>query len=170
MHKIFSMLEVSYILNIKESNKIAKIISDNLKISDIILLNGDLGAGKTHLIKQICSNINSNSYISSPSFGIYHQYNLKKLSVWHYDLYRLQDGISQEELLNLDFEEAISNNAVIIEWAKKLNIEINKYMLSIKIDYSSEQMETRKYIISFLEESKWNGIFNLKNQENQINI
>ena len=157
---IMNTVKKSYIFTLKESLEFAKILSENLDICDVVLLNGDLGAGKTTLVKNICYHLNDDSYVSSPSFTLYHVYNLKNVSIWHYDLYRLEQNISQEELLNLDFDEAISNNITIIEWAERLEgFDFNRYTLQIDIKYYENNMDERLYELKFLENSKWSKIF-----------
>lgn len=153
------MHQIHYQLTESEVNKIAKLISDNLQIQDVILLNGGLGSGKTYLVKQICNNLQIIQNVSSPTFGIYHQYYTDKFTVWHYDLYRLKQKIDWEEMCNLDFEEAIQSGVTMIEWAERMNFSTEKNTLSIDISYSEKDASSRNYKITFSKDSKWSEIF-----------
>jgi tRNA threonylcarbamoyladenosine biosynthesis protein TsaE len=149
----------SFILNLDQIDKFAELLSKNLEICDVILLNGDLGAGKTTLVKNICNYINKDEYVSSPSFGLYNIYDLRGVSIWHYDLYRLGENVSTDELLNLDFDEAISNNITIVEWAERLGgFDFNRYVIQIDIKYFENRMDERLYEIKFLKSSKWSKV------------
>lgn len=80
----------------------------------IILLKGDLGAGKTTLVKEIVKKLGSNEDVSSPTFGIVNELTIGELTAFHLDLYRIE---SQEELLQLGFDEYLySGNYCFIEW------------------------------------------------------
>ena len=86
---------------------------------DIILLFGDLGAGKTTLTQGICRGlgVNKDEYIQSPTFTLVNLYQ-GRIPVNHVDLYRL-DSISEIEALGLE-ENLFSSSVSIIEWAEKL--------------------------------------------------
>lgn len=142
-------------LTFDQINKLAKTISENLKIGDIILLNGDLGTGKTFFVQKICSILNQKIQVDSPSFCLYNVYDFENFLIWHYDLYRLKSEQINNELTNLDFDEAISNNVVIIEWAEKLDI---KFQNSLSIKFFFLEDEKRIVELEYDEKSKWNFI------------
>ena len=80
----------------------------------IILLKGDLGAGKTTLVKAIVKQLGSNEEVSSPTFGIVNEINIATTTAFHLDLYRIE---SLEELYQFGFEEYLhSGNYCFIEW------------------------------------------------------
>jgi tRNA threonylcarbamoyladenosine biosynthesis protein TsaE len=68
----------------------------------IILLKGDLGAGKTTLVKAIVKQLGSNEEVSSPTFGIVNELNIANTKAFHLDLYRIENS---EELQQFGFEE-----------------------------------------------------------------
>ena len=91
---------------------------------DLVLLFGDLGAGKTCLTQGIClgAGLDSNTYIRSPTFTLINEYSAK-VPIFHIDLYRLE---TEGEISNLGLEEIIYSKAItIIEWSEKLKIEEN---------------------------------------------
>jgi tRNA threonylcarbamoyladenosine biosynthesis protein TsaE len=121
--------EKSFILSEKNLSDFCIKFAGYIKKNYIFFLSGDLGAGKTFFIKKICEYFQHQEVlsddlfnISSPSFSIYHKYEFQKFNIWHYDLYRLnKEEITNYELINIDFFDAIEDGVVFVEWANKLN-------------------------------------------------
>jgi len=110
--------------NHKETLALGEELAKHLKPGDIILLFGDLGAGKTTLTQGLCIGLglNKKTYISSPTFTYMNQYEGIH-AINHIDLYRL-DTISQIEALGIE-ENLFSEDISIIEWSEKLFVEGN---------------------------------------------
>jgi tRNA threonylcarbamoyladenosine biosynthesis protein TsaE len=116
----------------KETLQLGKSLGSSLIPGDIILLNGDLGAGKTHLTQGICYGVglDEGSYIRSPTFTLINEYQ-GKLPIYHIDLYRID---SLEEIYSLGLEEILFNQGItIIEWAEKLRSPKNHKNLILNI-------------------------------------
>jgi tRNA threonylcarbamoyladenosine biosynthesis protein TsaE len=99
----------------------------------IIVLSGDLGAGKTHFTKGIFKGVGYEDYLSitSPTFDLINSFHLPGLNIQHLDLYRL-NSLSQEDKLWL--EEVLNDQSLcIIEWGDKFNYQINKNIFWIEI-------------------------------------
>ncbi len=81
----------------------------------VCLISGDMGAGKTTLVKLICQKLGVDESVSSPTFSLVNEYQTTSGNlVYHFDLYRLKD---EEELFDLGFEEYLDRGAyVFIEW------------------------------------------------------
>ena len=115
--------------------KIANIIKNNKLFSQIILLTGDLGAGKTVLVKGIAEGLGINFEITSPTFNLINEYN-NNPGLLHMDFYRID---SKEELLGLGIEEYIAREDVkAIEWPQLVFDYITDDFLYIKIKRLSE--------------------------------
>ena len=109
---------------IKDSIKFAGELAQLFQISDTILLEGNLGTGKTFLVKEICKIWKTYDEASSPSFAILQQYN-GPIPVNHFDLYRINNV---RELDNLGWEEHLNNGAVtFIEWPGIIEKQLKKY-------------------------------------------
>lgn len=114
----------------EETEQIALNFAEKFKENDIVLLEGDLGSGKTFLVKVLCKIWQTDSEAVSPSFAILNQYRGTK-QVNHFDLYRIHD---ERELDQLGWEEILENGAVtFIEWPQLLEKHLDKFY-KIKID------------------------------------
>ncbi|MDN6310878.1 MAG: tRNA (adenosine(37)-N6)-threonylcarbamoyltransferase complex ATPase subunit type 1 TsaE [Flavobacteriaceae bacterium] len=83
-----------------------------------IIFKGDLGAGKTTLIKALVQKLGSDDLVSSPTFSIVNEYKLKASKIYHFDFYRIEN---EEEAYDIGFEDYIDADAwVFIEWPEKI--------------------------------------------------
>ncbi|TDO82946.1 tRNA threonylcarbamoyladenosine biosynthesis protein TsaE [Flavobacterium chryseum] len=94
-----------------------KIIASNPK--KIILFNGEMGVGKTTLIKQLCKNLGVEDATSSPTFSLVNEYYTNKNEiVYHFDFYRLN---KETEALDMGVDDYLySGNWCFIEWSEKI--------------------------------------------------
>jgi tRNA threonylcarbamoyladenosine biosynthesis protein TsaE len=94
---------------------VAEYILENLLDYKIILLNGNLGAGKTTFTKYFCACLGLPKHgISSPTYSIVNVHSINNITINHFDLYRIK---STEELLDIGFEDYLySNHYCMIEW------------------------------------------------------
>jgi tRNA threonylcarbamoyladenosine biosynthesis protein TsaE len=94
-----------------------KIIAENP--NKVILFHGEMGVGKTTLIKQLCKTLGVTDATSSPTFSLVNEYQTaKNQTVYHFDFYRLN---KEEEALDMGVEDYLySGNWCFIEWAEKI--------------------------------------------------
>jgi tRNA threonylcarbamoyladenosine biosynthesis protein TsaE len=86
--------------------------------SRIFLFYGDMGAGKTTLIKSLCECLGTTEPVTSPTFSIVNEYIGKKNKIYHFDFYRLKN---QTEALDMGYEEYFYSDAYcFIEWPEKI--------------------------------------------------
>ena len=129
-----------YSHSLDETNKLAKILANNLKSESIILLSGDLGAGKTSLVGGILNELGYKDHVVSPTFNILKCYFDVTPNVFHIDAYRLED-----QNHDIGLEEFIEGEGIcFIEWPKFIeelipnrNLKINIY----RIDDNSRRFE-----------------------------
>jgi len=97
----------------------------------IFLFYGDMGAGKTTLIKSLCKSLGVTDNISSPTFAIVNEYAASNTKVYHFDFYRLK---TETEAMDMGFEEYLySGNYCFIEWPEKIPELLPENYISIKI-------------------------------------
>ena len=102
----------------------------------ILLFYGEMGAGKTTLIKALCQQLGVEGSVSSPTFSIVNEYATKNGRVYHFDFYRLK---TQTEALDMGYEEYFySGDYCFIEWPEKIPDLLPESYISIHI---SEQMD-----------------------------
>ena len=126
-------------------------IGARLKAPTLVLLTGDLGAGKTTLTKGIASGLGAaaEDEVTSPTFTLVHRYDAqgRGMRVYHVDLYRIGDF---HDLETLGLEDVFSEQAVvIIEWPEKMTLRTDWPVLRIQLEHVSE--DTRR--ISITEET-----------------
>lgn len=109
----------------EETLKLASTFAKTLKEGDVVVLDGDLGAGKTAFTKGVAKGLGIQNLVSSPTFTILHEY-IKKdkntdgiKNIYHFDVYRL---IDEEDFFSLGFDEYLEeeNSVCIIEWGEKI--------------------------------------------------
>jgi len=104
----------------------------------LVLLRGDLGAGKTTLVKGIARAFNAakEEDVTSPTFTLIHEYRAQHVNVYHVDLYRV-DTPRQLETLGLD--DLISENSVLLlEWGEKFQRFVDERDVEIQIEHLGE--------------------------------
>lgn len=116
------------------------IVSDHIKdlISDytIFLFEGDMGSGKTTLIKQIVKDIGISENVKSPTFSLVNEYIENDLIIFHFDLYRIN---KENELDSIGFYEYLdSGKLCFIEWPNIAIQNIYKDYVLIKISITSD--------------------------------
>lgn len=130
--------------NLTELSIIAKKIG-NLKLKNIILLKGDMGAGKTTFIKELCRQYGVPDKVTSPSFSIVNEYQTESFNkVYHFDFYRIEDEEEAWDLGTLEYFE--SGNICLIEWPERIPSLIPDN--HTKIEIIKGQQEQRTYIIT----------------------
>ncbi|MGA1227330.1 MAG: tRNA (adenosine(37)-N6)-threonylcarbamoyltransferase complex ATPase subunit type 1 TsaE [Tamlana sp.] len=132
-------MRISY--NLNEIDSVVNQLIDNVK-TKTLLFYGDMGVGKTTLIKALANRLGSIDDVSSPTFSIVNEYKLDTGSIYHFDLYRIND---LEELFNFGIEDYIdSDNWKFIEWP-----EIAKPIISNDYDEIHLKLDTEmKRILS----------------------
>lgn len=111
--------------------KIAQVIGQ-INASLLILLNGDLGAGKTTLSRGILNGLGHRGSVKSPTYTLVEPYDLEIGKVFHFDLYRLVDP---EELYDIGFNDYLSESQLcMIEWPDKGGSLLPKADISLQIN------------------------------------
>lgn len=131
-------------VTLEELEALAATFVAKLKKGDVVYMQGDLGAGKTTFVRAaIQSILGKDEFVPSPTFTLVQTYDGNP-SIWHYDLYRLQDP---EEALDLGMEEAFEQGITFIEWAERMGRVYSKPHYTVMIQ-STDQEDLRKVIIT----------------------
>ncbi len=114
-------------------DEIAKLVVTKAKYKTL-LFNGEMGAGKTTLIKAICNYLDVEDTVTSPSFALVNEYQGSKDIIYHFDFYRIND---EEEAYAIGFEEYEYNgDLLLIEWSEKIPnlIPEESHIINIEIE------------------------------------
>ena len=138
---------MEYIFKSSEDTiKFGEQISQKLETGDVISVYGDLGTGKTTLIKGICRGLGYKGIVSSPSFTLINEYN-NSFKIYHFDFYRLK---SPEEVYSLGVNEFFFGEGVcLIEWPDLAKIFLPEKAKNIFISYSEKNLKWRKIRVEF---------------------
>lgn len=124
-------------------------IAPFLKKGDVVVLSGDLGAGKTLFVSGLLNFFDMKDEVSSPTFTIVNEYNVRSdLKLFHFDVYRLE---SPDEFLAIGGDEYFYEGICLVEWGEKIEELLPKNCLRINIEKDAEDNEKRK--ISFYSNS-----------------
>ena len=134
------MLDINY-TSLADLPKVAKEICSYYPTQKIVCFIGEMGAGKTTLIKEICKFLGVAQNSSSPTYSIVNEYlDGKGNTIYHFDLYRIK---STKELFDIGFDDYLfSGNLCLIEWPQIATQYIDEYLeVSIeKIDDSTRKI------------------------------
>jgi tRNA threonylcarbamoyladenosine biosynthesis protein TsaE len=128
--------------NRRATRRLAALIGAALTPGDLLVLEGDLGAGKTFLVRGICRalGVPSNVRVTSPTFALVHEHQAR-VPLLHADLYRLGDP---DELIELGLSERIGRDAVVlVEWGDRFATELGGEGLWIWLALSAQGRSAR---------------------------
>ena len=108
-----------------------------LRLSDLICLQGDLGAGKTTFVQGLAQGWGSLDAVSSPTFVLVNEYSRPDASqLFHMDAYRLE---SATEAAELDIDSMLARGALIVEWAERVVSVLPDERLWVNLEYRAEE-------------------------------
>ena len=134
----------------KDTRSVAEKFSKLIKQGDFILLSGNLGVGKTTFIKYIINSLQKAnkqkiSEVTSPTFTVINEYQIKKILIKHYDLYRIKN---KKELNNLGIQENLKDQITLVEWPEMIKKIKIKNSINLTFEYKKNYTERYLSIIS----------------------
>ena len=115
----------------RETRAIGEKLASCLRPGDVILLQGDLGAGKSEFARGIARGLGINGPIPSPSFTILNEYDEGRLPLYHFDWYRIEDPMEIAEMgMN---EQLLGSGVAVIEWGEKAEAFLPERLLAVDI-------------------------------------
>jgi tRNA threonylcarbamoyladenosine biosynthesis protein TsaE len=129
-----------------EMNKIGAAIALTTKPHDLLLLKGDLGAGKTTLTQGIGRTLGIKRPVKSPTFTIVREYREARLPLFHMDFYRLEN----DDLSSIDLNSYLAEpGLVVIEWPQVIKAQLPEYALQLTIHRVDDQWDSTKRTVEF---------------------
>ncbi len=132
--------------SIEDTKQIASKFAETLNAGDILVLKGDLGAGKTAFTSGLIEGLGISNHVSSPTFTIVNEYTKGNIPVYHFDLYRLS---SEDDLYDIGIDEYLFGDGIcVFEWPELVeNMAESYYSVEISKDLSVSE-DYRKIIIT----------------------
>ena len=147
------MQEETLKLDLKGLESFCEDVSLNLKLGDIICLFGELGSGKTTVVRNLINSIYKRNKlekpisIKSPSFPILLTYEVNNFEIYHYDLYRV---FKRSDLLEINIFEELNNSITFIEWPEIILDMLKDYnFYSLNLDIVDEDLRIIKHNLIF---------------------
>ena len=119
-----------------ETQALGKRLAEQLRAGDVILLEGELGAGKSELARGVAKGLGVQETVTSPSFTILNVYESGSVPLYHFDWYRLE---SAEELYELGMDEYLGGDGIaLVEWPGRCPDAVPEDCLRICIEATGE--------------------------------
>ena len=117
---------------------LAERLAPMLTKGDVILLSGDLGAGKTAFARALIRVMTGkeDEEVPSPTFTLVQTYDTPKGEMWHFDLYRVKNP---QEIIELGWDEALGCGILLVEWPERLGLLAPRNRLELRITGSGDE-------------------------------
>ena len=128
---------------------LARAIAESSDLPRFIALYGDLGVGKTAFVRGFTSVFAKNARVKSPTFALVNEYKGETLSVFHFDMYRIED---EDELYSIGFYDYQDRNGICLtEWSENIEYALPDKYFSVKIEKCEGDTELRKISTKIIE-------------------
>jgi tRNA threonylcarbamoyladenosine biosynthesis protein TsaE len=118
--------------SLSELKNVAQEVIESLEGRTVVLLRGEMGAGKTTLISRIAAYLGAEDTVTSPTFALVNQYEGRDMRIYHFDFYRI-DRV--EEVFDLGYEEYFySGDLCLIEWPERIEALIPDDAMVVRIE------------------------------------
>ena len=133
-------------INELQTKIFASNLAESLGKGDVLVLSGELGAGKTKFVEGILSYFGMQEEISSPTFTIVNEYHNEKIDIYHFDLYRLKDIYEFE---NIGGEEYFNKGLCIFEWGELIEDILPNDYIKVSFDKGNTDDERKLTIETY---------------------
>ena len=112
--------------------ELASEILNDTSLPRFVALFGDLGVGKTAFVRGFTSEIAPNARVKSPTFALVNEYKGERLSVFHFDMYRIED---EDELYSIGFYDYLDRKGIcLVEWSEKIPYALPEELIRVRIE------------------------------------
>lgn len=121
-----------------ETRALGEQLAQALKAGDVVLLEGELGAGKSELARGVAKGLGVTETVTSPSFTILNVYESGRVPLYHFDWYRLEDA---EELYEMGLDEYLGGDGIaLVEWPGRCPEAVPERHMRIRFEQTGENV------------------------------
>lgn len=130
---------------------LARLMLSDTTLPRFIALYGDLGVGKTAFVRGFASVITPESLVRSPTFALVNEYRGKPLSLFHFDMYRIED---EDDLYSIGFYDYLDRRGIcLVEWSEKIPYALPDELLRVTIEKNDpNRPDSRRISVELLTE------------------
>ena len=123
--------------SLSELKDVAQEVVKSLEGRTVVLLRGEMGAGKTTLISRIAAYLGAEDTVTSPTFALVNQYEGSECRIYHFDFYRIEEI---EEVFDLGYEEYFySGDLCLVEWPEKIEPLLPDDAMTVRITVGEDE-------------------------------
>ena len=123
--------------SLSELKNVAQQVVESLEGRTVVLLRGEMGAGKTTLISRIAAYLGAEDTVTSPTFAQVNQYEGSECRIYHFDFYRIEEI---EEVFDLGYEEYFySGDLCLVEWPEKIEPLLPDDAMIVRIEVGDDE-------------------------------
>lgn len=141
-------------LSINDTKEFAARIASVLEPGDVVILEGDIGSGKTQFSKLCCHALGYKQIVTSPSYTIANIYSLNEFDIVHADFYRIKNEV---ELLETGLDNYLDKSITLVEWGEKFEDYFDSF-LKIKMEFVEDCQSCRKITVTY-SGRRWTNTF-----------
>lgn len=116
-----------------DTRRVAAELARGLGDGDVVLLDGDLGAGKTQFAQGVAAGLGVIESVTSPTFNIMFEYTSGRVPLYHFDLYRLDDASQLEDVDFYGVTDSSTPGVALVEWASMFPDEMPENAVHVRI-------------------------------------
>ncbi len=127
---------------------LALCMENNIALPKFVALFGDLGVGKTAFVRGFTSHFSKDARVKSPTFALVNQYKCESTSIFHFDMYRIEDG---DELYSIGFYDYLDAGICLVEWSENIvDFLPNSYIRVEIIKNDLSNTDSRQIVIDII--------------------
>jgi tRNA threonylcarbamoyladenosine biosynthesis protein TsaE len=130
-------------------------LADSVRAGDLLVLTGDLGAGKTTFVQGLAAGLGAPGPVLSPTFVISRVYRGGRLPVIHVDAYRLGSVV---EVDDLDLDASLEESVTVVEWGEGLVESLSTDRVELRLTRSSDPADETRQVSVRVVGGRWDGV------------